>query len=97
MARDENVSCPAGQWTELTNTDCSGNMTVSVVKNGVYVRARSAATVPPDNEGAALPEFGAGWNGRPLADLFPGVTSPVRLYGRPIGNQQAEVFVSHGA
>lgn len=96
MAQNTTVSCPARQWTQITNADATA-VTFLVNSGGsVYVTATEDANAPTSDP-AALASFrydvGQGEENQTLADIWLGIT-PVRLWVWPELNG-ASVAVSH--
>jgi len=87
MSRNVTVNCPAGEWTELTNAEnCSTDMTV-VLKSWntpALIQATTSGTAPSTVDGLPLLEYGNGFKESTLAEIFTGLASPVRLWGRPL-------------
>lgn len=93
MARNENVTLTAGTWTQLTADDAS---VVGVQNKGGYaviLMATTAAT--PPTAGTTDGYLLMPWKDAQLtlATSFPGLTSPVRLYG--FCGMAVTLFVSH--
>lgn len=87
------ISCAADTWTELTTVDATH---VSVRLNSgtdLIVNASTGAT-PTGNDDGLLLKRGSPIINEPLADLFPGLQSPTRLFARPF-TRDAQVFISH--
>lgn len=97
MAQDTVVSCPSGVWTELTDTDTAGDISVAVVSGvGVLVRATTGATEPTGTDGFPLPSYGDGWSEATIGEKFTGVANADRLWARPINDgTTAQVRISH--
>lgn len=81
MARNAHVALPAGSFTELSNgEDIAGAVKVQNFGSGdIILVATVDATEPTTTGGGTLLKPGFGLNDT-LANLFPGVTSPVRLW-----------------
>lgn len=80
-ARNASVAIPAAAWTLITN----GAVTTAVTfqNNGGHplkVKATTDATTPTDDDGHLLYNPGFGAQGLTIAELFPGLTSPNRLW-----------------
>lgn len=98
MARNANVTCPTGQWTQLTDTDVTGDVTVALISGGpVLLNVTTGATEPSSAEGAPLIFYGDGWSEATIAEKFPGVASGDRLWARPDRSDSASavVFISY--
>lgn len=81
MARNTTLSIPQEDFTELSDAE---NITGSVKVQNVgsydlWIMATSDATAPTTIAGGTMLRPGQGERGT-LADLFPGVSSPVRLW-----------------
>lgn len=99
-ARDAIVSCPQGQWTEVTNGSATGNITLAVIDGAVEAQAVASESAPDDSVvGLPLPFYGAGRKESTLADIFTGVSglsTAAYLYVRPLyGETPARVRISH--
>lgn len=96
MAFDGLVTVPAGNtWTELTDGEnASGAVSIQNRGSGqIIVTATATGTAP-------LATVVAGWiytageaDARTLADMFPGLTTPVRLWARSAS--ECDVMVSY--
>jgi hypothetical protein len=101
MARNqESVTCPPGEWTQLTNGDIS-EITFQVVTGSVKIRATVGATAPAASaEGYvyhARPGDEQSENGElriDIADLT-ATAGANRVYARPISGRKARVIVDH--
>lgn len=93
MAQQTTVELTAATWTQLTNADAA-TITFQVQANAaVHLLGTSSAVAPTSTDGALVYWSGQGEVSRTLADMFPGVTTPVRLYAYCA--QRANVIVSH--
>ena len=97
MAQDIVVTCPAGVWTQLTDADAAGEISIAVIQRGVFVLATANATPPTADEGFPLPYFANGWSQATIQEKFAGVTAAVRLWAKPIDSSRgaARVRISH--
>ena len=97
MARNDRVVCSAGTWTQLTNADATGDISVVLLSNApVTLQATATATAPTDEAGPVeLLSRGDGWSEATIAEKFPGVTGAVRLWAKQIGGVSAIVGISH--
>lgn len=98
MARNEDVALPAGAWTQLTNADCTGDISV-MLSTGypVSLQATVGAVTPTDETGPLhLLSEGDGWSEATIVEKFPGVAGANRLYAKPMGSRDSAVGVSHG-
>ena len=96
MARHVDVSCPAGQPTELSNAENIGGLSTIILNSDgdVAIIGTIDGTPPADpNNSIILREIGDGWVGKNLSTVFPGATV-VRLWAWPFSGT-AEVFVSY--
>ena len=100
MARNETLEITGRTWVQLTNADTS---TITLQNQGpgdLFVVATTSATTPTSTSGAIRYKDGEGESNAALADLFPGVSSGVRVYAFAGGSRQVSggacsVFVSH--
>lgn len=82
MARNELVSCSAGEWTELSGgEDVSGIITIqNTGTSDVRVLATATGAAPNVTNRAGF-VFGPGEaDARTLSDMFPGAAVPARLW-----------------
>ena len=100
MAQNDTVTLTAATWTQITNGDVSsitfqnrGLAGSELLEPALYVMATASASAPSTLDGAIRYERGQGERNVALSDLFPGVTSPVRLYG--YSTDAIDVQVSH--
>ena len=98
MAQSTTINAPADEWTEITD----GNVTsiTFLVKRGkspVYFEATASAE-PAGGDGDVSKSIpyneGQGEKAVALTELFPGVTSPARVFVHPVGDD-ADIFVSN--
>lgn len=109
MARNAVVTCPAGTWTQLTNADASGDVTV-ILKSWntpALLQATTTSSAPTATDGAPLLAYGDGWSESTIAEKFPEPENTsgtaVRLWARPLTNNpynaanagSVEIFISH--
>ncbi len=81
MARNANVSVSAGAWTQLTADDAIYITLQNLHANQtIYIKGATSASAPTDLEGAIKVGPGEGFENATLAELFRGLTSPVRVY-----------------
>lgn len=94
MARNANVTLPAGEWTQLTNANASALRVQNRGALSILLKATAGETAPTNDEGAVelLPiEILAA--DLTIAQLWPGVASATRVYAwSPIA---CTVSVSH--
>lgn len=93
MAQNQTtVTCPVGQWTQLTNADVSA-ITFQVHKGFVKIRFTTDTTEPADDAGGFIYGPMEGEKLSALSDLTT-LASADRVWARPCG-KAAEVFVDH--
>lgn len=80
MARNATVDVPAGEWTQLTNADAEIVTFQNVGGALAKLSATADETAPTTDAGALSYNPGQGEKSTALADLFPGLASPVRLW-----------------
>lgn len=95
MSRDLKVSCTRGQWTQLTDTDETGDVTIILLREGKTFIRRAAGTQPSTEDGAILIAEGDGWSEATIAEKFPGGTG-ARLWAFPVDND-VEIYFSSAA
>ena len=94
MARNENVTVPAETWTQLTNANASAVRVSNLSGFRIELQATSDTTAPTVLDGTVPLDSGLTLNGDvTLASLYPGVTTPVRLWA--FCRFAVEVSVSH--
>jgi hypothetical protein len=98
MARNQEViTCPADEWTQLTNDDVS-EITFQVLRGPVYIVYTVGANTPTQTEGALYVE-GLGEAQRELTTLT-SLSGANRVYARPAdmssrAGPSARVYVDH--
>lgn len=97
MAQNTTVYVTGGgitTWTEITNAAVSTAITFQNISQvPITMKATTGSTAPTDGTGGVVYMPGQGEQGKTLAELFPGLSSPVRLWGNtPLGGS---VMVSH--
>lgn len=98
MARNqETVRCPAGQWTQLTNSDVS-QLTFQVLDTPVYI-VYTAGNVAPTQTNGALYEKGLG-EARRAINTLTSLSGANRVWAMPADNSNrndfaASVYVDH--
>lgn len=100
MARNARVACPYGVWTQLTNADASGDISVMLAESGVPVTLQATVTDTPPTDDLGpfeLLNYGDGWSEGTIAAKFPGVAGALRLWAKPNGlsGMGADVSISH--
>lgn len=94
MARNDNVSIPAGVWTQLTNADVTEIRVQNRSGYTVELMATADTTQPTNSEGAiVMPPNGLLAADITLAQLWPGVSGAVRVWAKC--TQAADLGVSH--
>jgi hypothetical protein len=94
-ARNTNVSVAAKTWTALTDGDVTGNITFQIASGTeFYIKATTDGTEPTNLNGALRYRPGEGETGKTIAEIFPGLTSPDRLWA--YGTFAGAITVSHG-
>lgn len=101
MARDQTlVSCPAGEWTELTNGDVT-QLTFQVVSGSVKVRCTTGSAP------SALSDAGYVYHAHPadrqsaegelnvLVSDLTATSGADRVFATPINGRPAKVVVDH--
>ncbi len=107
MAQDQQIiTCAAGTWTELSNADVLGPLTFQVLgvqlyKGSevagapVYIRGTTTSAAPSTSlTKGLLYDAGLGEAGKLLSDLFT-ASGIVRIWGRPVTNNDAPVYIDH--
>jgi hypothetical protein len=95
MAQDAKISVPRATWTELTDTDTAGDITLALLNDAtVYLQATTGATAPTTNDGMPLMSFGDGWSEATIVEKFPGVASADRLWAYS-PNADVQIYISH--
>lgn len=94
MAQNTDITLTAGDWTQLTNADAAGDITFQN-KTGdvIWVKATVDATKPTNFDGAIRYELWEGESVQTIAELFPGLTAPDRLWAW--SHNGGKVAVSH--
>lgn len=82
-------------WTQLTNADATSITISNRGSEEIEIMGAASASAPAASDGVVgiLMERGTAVVNRTLADLFPGITTPVRVYARthPGGTSYARV------
>ncbi|MGR3495143.1 hypothetical protein [Citreimonas sp.] len=84
MAHDY-ITCPANEWTQLTNDDVTALRVQNTGPNTVLLQATAGATAPADLDGGI--KLGGGQILLPdttLENLFPGVAGAARVWAYPV-------------
>jgi hypothetical protein len=94
MARNDDITLPAGVWTQLTNANAAAVRVQNKTGYSILLKATNGTTAPTTTVGALeiLP-FTVLDAGMPLADLWPGVAGANRLWA--FSDIGATVSVSH--
>lgn len=93
MARNDTITIPKDQWTELTNANATA-ATFQVLRGTVRLLATVGAIAPTSFNGALSYRAGQGEVAIPLASLFPGITGANRIYAYSNADS-ADVTFSH--
>jgi hypothetical protein len=94
MAQNTTKDVAASTWVQLTNDDIAAATFQNNGSNAVMIVATTDATDPTNSNDAIRYNPGAGERSTvTFAQLFPGVTSPVRLFA--YAPQGGQVFISH--
>lgn len=100
MARNqETIVCPAGQWTQLTNSDVT-QLTFQVLDVPVYIQYTAGATAPAATQtSGALYERGLG-EARRAINTLTSLSGANRVWAMPADNSNrndfaASVYVDH--
>jgi hypothetical protein len=85
MAQNQTtVTCPAGVWTQLTNSDVT-EITFQVQTGSVYIRFTTDTTTPVETRGMQYNE-GEGELQKAMTDLT-SLASADRVWARPLGRR----------
>lgn len=94
MAQNTDITLAAGAWTQLTDADAAGDITFqNKTGDAIWVKATVDATTPTSFDGSIRYEPLEGEAGQTIAELFPGLTSPDRLWAW--SHNGGKVAVSH--
>jgi chitodextrinase len=93
MARSTTLDLAAYSWTQLTADDAAGITFQNLTGNNLWIQAMGSATAPTELKGSIVYKPDEGERNAALSDLFPGVTTPVRVYAWT--EKGGPVFVSH--
>lgn len=98
MAKNENETLTADTWTLITAT--GENVTAASGQNlgssEIRLMATTSEVAPTDSvDGYKLAPGDAFTTDTPFSVLYPGVTSPVRLYAKSL-TKDGLIFISHG-
>jgi hypothetical protein len=95
MAQNTDITVAAATWTQLTDADVAGDITFqNKTGDAIFVKATVDTTAPTNFNGAIRYENLEGETGQTIAELFPGLTSPDRLWAW--SHPGGKVAVSHG-
>ncbi|MEM1149079.1 MAG: hypothetical protein AAGI03_00770 [Pseudomonadota bacterium] len=88
MARNDNVRVVGGQWTELTNANATKANVFHQGGEQVFLQGTSSSAPPSGDAATGIPlaRFEYGLVGYTFEDLFPHVSSPIRLWAWTNGN-----------
>lgn len=87
MAVNKNTpqALTAGAWTDISEEDITATFTFQNV-GGDVIWLFAGTSLPTGGPQGNLYDSGLGVTGKTLAELFPGLTSPTRLYAlAPVG------------
>jgi hypothetical protein len=84
------VTCPAGVWTQLTNSDVT-EATFQVQTSDVYIRFTTDTTTPTEARGLLYPQ-GEGELQKLMTDLT-SLAGADRIWAKPVGGRRAIVVV----
>jgi len=99
MAQDQQqVSCPPGVWTQLTNSDAA-SITFQPLLGDIYIRYTTDATQPSAALNGTLFIRGVGVSDKPLTELVE-LVGAARVWAKPVANSGshvdiASVYVDH--
>ncbi|NBC11672.1 MAG: hypothetical protein GVY24_08100 [Planctomycetes bacterium] len=94
MAQNTTITCLAGQWTQLTDADIAAARVQNWGRFDIWLQATADATEPSGIDGSVVLAGGSIlMSDVTLADLYPGVASPARLW--VYAANTVEVSVSH--
>lgn len=95
-ARQADVAVPANTWTLLTDGATTGNITISSRYHyDLFLKPTTDGTAPTTMAGAVAYYPRQGESGKTIAELFPGLTSPSRVWA--YCSEATVVNVSHAA
>lgn len=96
MALNDRVTVPARTWTELTNAEDAGSVVAvqNVGMGNVRLLATTTGTAPADTVTKGWVYAPGQADARSLADMFPGITTPVRLWAWSVTG--THMMVSYG-
>ena len=94
MPQNTDIVLAAAAWTQLTDADVAGPITFQN-KTGdvIWVKATTDTTAPTNFNASVRYEPNEGEKKSTIAELFPGLTSPDRLWAWSQGG--GKVAVSH--
>lgn len=93
MAQTTTIKTLPATWTLLTDSDVSKITFQNTGRLEILIKATESAVAPTDTLGALSYLAGIGERNVLLTDLFPGITTPARVYA--ICNKHGEVAVGH--
>jgi hypothetical protein len=93
MAQNQvTVTCPAGAWTQLTNSD-STEITFQVQTGSVFIRFTTDTTTPTEARGLQYNE-GEGELQKAMSDLT-SLSGADRVWAKPLGRRAIVVVDSN--
>lgn len=93
MAQTTTIKTQPKTWTLLTDSDVSKITFQNTGRYEIFIKATESAVAPTDKLGALSYLAGIGERNVLLTDLFPGITTPARVYA--ICNENGDVAVGH--
>ena len=95
-ALSENITLSADAWTQITDGETTGDISVYLLSGGpIVLRGTASASEPSGTDGMLLVKNGHGWSEATIAEKFPGVSGADHLYGRALlAGVVAEVYIS---
>lgn len=95
MAQNTDITLTAGDWTQLSNADVSSDITFqNKTGDAIWLKATVNSTKPTSFAGAIRYEPWQGESQATIAELFTGLTSPVRIWAW--SHNGGAVAISHG-
>ena len=94
MAQDTILTVNKNSWTMITDANAAIVTFQNLSDKNMQFKATSDTTPPNSNVNGLIYEPKLGEASGDLATLFPGVTTPVRLWAKGAVNN-ADVYVSH--
>lgn len=93
MAQNQQqVTCPAGTWTQLTNADAA-NITFQAQDGDIFIRYTTDATTPTEAFGFVYLQGTSEQNA--AINTRTSLVGADRVWARPIDARSATVYVDH--